>query len=66
MTTDFREVPEAELEELSYSEEYAEFIMSNCDGDRIICNGDGLLAAMEDLYLWEEFLENKGLTPCFN
>jgi len=35
--------------------EYAEYIMSH--GDRIICNGDMLVLAMEDNYMLEEFAE---------
>ena len=36
---------------------YAEYIMHNCHGDRLICNGDTLVDAMEDLYLYEDFKE---------
>jgi ASC-1-like (ASCH) protein len=32
--------------------------MRNCAGDRIIANGDMLLVAMEDMYLYEEFKES--------
>jgi len=38
--------------------QYAEYIMRNCAGDRIIANGDMLLVAMEDMYLYEEFKES--------
>ena len=48
-----------ELDALSYSDEYAEFIMANAKADRVICNGDMLLDAMEDGYLFDEFLINK-------
>lgn len=44
------------LDDLSYSADYAEYIMRNCGNDRLICNGDMLLEAMEDGYLWDEFL----------
>lgn len=47
-------------DDLQYSTEYAEFIMENCGGDRIICNGDTLTIAMEDGYLFEEFLDSRG------
>ena len=40
----------------NFSDEYAEFIMKHAAGDRIICNGDTLLEAMEDGYLLEEFI----------
>jgi hypothetical protein len=40
------------------NDSYAEFIMDNCGGDRVICNGDTLLSAMEDGYLSYEFLES--------
>lgn len=49
------------ISELQYSDEYAEFIMRNCDGTRVICNGDTLLDAMEDGYLFEDFLREKGI-----
>ena len=52
---------EAQLDDLQYSEEYAEFIMSNCHGERVICNGNTLTIAMEDGYLWDAFLESKGI-----
>ena len=39
------------------SDAYAEFIMDNCGGDRIICNGDTLVCAMEDGYLFDEFVD---------
>ena len=51
----------SELDELAYSSEYAEYIMDNCYGDRVICNDDTLIRAQEDYYLWEEFLESRGL-----
>lgn len=45
---------DTQLEELSYSPEYAEYIMRH--GDRICCNGDMLLELMEEGYLFEEFV----------
>lgn len=48
-----------ELEYLTYSPEYADFIMKNCGGERIICNGDSLISAQEDGYLFSEFLESR-------
>lgn len=48
-----------ELDDLSMSNEYADYIMEHSKGDRIICNGDMLTVAMEDLYLWPEFLNSK-------
>lgn len=38
-------------------EQYADHIMENCHGDRLICNGDTLVEAMEDLYLIADFKE---------
>lgn len=49
------------ISELQYSDEYAEFIMRNGAGDRVICNGDTLLDAMEDGYLFDDFLREKGI-----
>lgn len=47
---------DAELDELTNSDEYAEYIMQH--GDRPICNGDSLIVAMESLYLFDAFLED--------
>lgn len=47
-----------QLDELAYSVEYAEFIMNNGSHDRVICNSETLLCAMEDSYLFDEFLES--------
>ena len=38
-------------------DEYAEYLMQHAVGDRIICNGDTLISAMEDGYLAEQFKE---------
>lgn len=57
-----RVITQNEAEDLSYSEEYAEYVMEHSAGDRIIGNGDALLAAMEDCYLWDDFLDSMGLT----
>ena len=51
----------SELYELAYSSEYAEYIMDNAVGQRIICNGDTLIKAQEDFFLWEEFFDSRGL-----
>lgn len=41
----------------NYSSEYAEYIMDNCGGERVIFNGDTLIEAMEDGYLFDEFVQ---------
>jgi hypothetical protein len=47
-----------------YDSDYAlqdlhmEYIMENCHGDRVICNGDTLIIAQEEGYLYEEFRED--------
>ena len=38
-------------------EEYADYIMKHAAGDRVICNGDTLLEAMEDGYLFDDFID---------
>jgi hypothetical protein len=48
---------------MDYTDKYAEFIMNNCRGDRVICNGKTLLDAMEDFYLWEEFCRSEKIDP---
>jgi hypothetical protein len=40
-----------------YDTEYAEYIMDHGHGDRVICNGNTLVLAMEDFYLWEDFID---------
>ena len=39
--------------------EYSDYIMQNCGGDRMICNGDDLIGAMESHYLLDEFLGSR-------
>jgi len=39
-------------------DQYADYIMEHAPGDRIICNGDTLILAMEDGYLLEEFKDS--------
>lgn len=39
--------------------EYSDYILANCAGDRIICNGDSLIGAMESNYLLDEFIRSK-------
>lgn len=56
MTTNY--LTASEIDELTYSPEYAEFIMEHSKGDRTICNGDTLLQAQEDLYLFDAFLDH--------
>lgn len=38
-------------------DEYAEYIMQHSAGDLLICNGDMLIAAMEDGYLADKFID---------
>lgn len=37
-------------------DEYSQYIMDNCGGERIICNGHTLIDAIEDGYLLDEFV----------
>ena len=39
-------------------ERYMEYIMENCHGERIICDGDSLIVAAEEGYLYEAFRED--------
>ena len=49
------------MDELRYSDAYAEYIMKNGDpSERVICNGDTLLEAQEDGYLFDQFLDSVG------
>jgi len=51
-----------EMENAQGSNAYAEFIMNQGKDNRPICNGDMLIEAIEDGYLFEEFLNTLGLT----
>lgn len=37
--------------------EYADYIIKHSAGDRLICNGDALVSAMEQGYLFDSFAE---------
>jgi len=40
-------------------DEYSEYIMAHsAGGDRLICNGDTLLQAVDDLYLFDGFKDH--------
>lgn len=43
------------FEEADLFNEYMEYIMENCHGERMICNGDSLVVAAEEGYLYEAF-----------
>ena len=45
------------FEEADLFNEYMEYIMENCHGERIICDGDSLIVAAEEGYLYEAFRE---------
>lgn len=52
-----RIIMEAAVLRGDYDSEYAQFIMDNCGGDRMICNGDTLILAQENGYLFDEFVD---------
>jgi len=59
---ELKKATQQQLDDLYY-DGYGEYIYENADMDYyVICNGDAMLQAMEDGYLWEEFLASKGLT----
>lgn len=45
------------FDKVDLNEEYMEYIMENCHGERHIGNGDDLIIASEEGYLYEEFRE---------
>jgi hypothetical protein len=53
---------DTELDDLHFCDEYAAYIMAAAadPSRRVICNGDSLLAAQEDGFLFEEFLQSIG------
>lgn len=46
-----------EIENGIHDDQYSNYIIENCGGERIICNGDTLIEAIESGYLFEEFSE---------
>lgn len=52
-----RETLIADINNGVYDSEYMDYIMENCAGDRMIGNGDMLIEASEDMYLYDEFIE---------
>ena len=58
-----RQVSQERLAELWESSGYSEYIMQNCAGERIICNGATLLEAMEDYYLFDDYVKSLGIDP---
>ncbi len=47
-----------EVESGKYDDQYADYIMEHSSGDRLICDGDTLIVAMEDGYLFDDFVEH--------
>jgi hypothetical protein len=39
-------------------DQHMEYIMDNCHGERPICNGDMLIEAQEEGYLYEDFRDH--------
>lgn len=60
MTPKYKTFEEAEaaFDAGDLESEYAQFIMDNAGGDRIICNGDTLISAIEDMYLYDSFIDS--------
>ena len=50
---------EQKFDNNEFYDEYAEYIMNNCAGDRAIGNGEMLIRACEDGYLFESFRDSK-------
>jgi hypothetical protein len=45
-------------ETFALDDEHMEYIMENCHGERMICNGDMLIEAFEEGYLYEDFRDH--------
>jgi hypothetical protein len=50
---------EFKMNNFELDDEYAEYIIERCGGDRIICNDHTLIKAIEDGYLFESFKDSK-------
>lgn len=46
------------FDEADLFDSYMEYIMENCHGDRAIGNGDDLIVAAEEGYLYEAFRDH--------
>lgn len=62
MTTTYTKITNAGADRLWEGDGYVDYIMANSAGERAICNGDTLLDAMEDNYLFDDYLNSLGLT----
>jgi len=62
MRIKLREISEDEGFALWEGAGYSDYIRENADDSRVICDGDSLLEAMEDNYLFDEYLGSLGLT----
>ena len=49
---------EREFQAGKYDGDYAEYIIQHSAGDRVICNGDTLIQAIKDGYLYEQFRDS--------
>ena len=49
---------ESKFDNNEYDGAYSEYIMNNCAGDRMIGNGDMLITAIEDGYLYSAFRDS--------
>ena len=58
-----RPVTQERLDALWESDGYSQYIMQNCAGERIICNGATMLEAMEDYYLFNDYVKSLGIDP---
>lgn len=57
MKTKSRNEIEDAVQNGEHDAEYSTYIMDNCGGDRMICNGDTLIQAIEDGYLFGHFVD---------
>ena len=44
-------------EKFELDDEYGDFLLDHQDGQRLICNGDDLIRAIEEEYRFDEFKE---------
>ena len=49
---------ETQMDSGALADAYAEYIMAKSGGERIICNGETLIRAMEDGYLMDSFKDS--------
>jgi hypothetical protein len=58
MTTMTHEEFDSYFDAVDLMDDYMDYMVENCHGERMICNGDMLIIAAEEGYLYEAFRDD--------